>query len=123
LRLRPRKLAKIGQLVLQRGEWHDRQLVSAGWIEQSTAPVIPGEGMLFNGGKVAYGYQWWIGRSSIHGRDIDWIVGSGGGGQRLYIVPSEDLVVAVTEGSYGKPLEGLSGSTAINQVLSAAISR
>jgi CubicO group peptidase (beta-lactamase class C family) len=79
-----------------------------------------GEGnYLFNNGRFAYGYHWWIGRSSAGGRDIEWIVGSGFGGQRLYIVPSEKLVIASYEGSYGKPLQGLAGSTALTQVLSA----
>jgi CubicO group peptidase (beta-lactamase class C family) len=120
LRLTIRDLAKIGQLVLERGKWGGRQVVSAGWIESSSAPIMRGEGnYLFNNGRFAYGYHWWIGRSSAGGRDIEWIVGSGFGGQRLYIVPSEKLVIASYEGSYGKPLQGLAGSTALTQVLSA----
>lgn len=82
LRLRPRDLAKIGQLLLARGSWHGRQIVSAAWIDQSLSARIAGEGMPFNGyeGMSAYGYQWWIGRSSVGKREVGWAAGVGWGG-------------------------------------------
>ena len=97
LRLRARDLAKIGQLVLDRGLWHGRQIISAKWIAASTAPRINGEGIFF------YGYLWWLGRFLVEGREIRWVAGVGNGGQRLYIVPRLDLVVAVNAGAYSAP--------------------
>lgn len=97
LRLRPRDLAKIGQLVLNGGRWLDRQIVSADWIAQSTSPQINGESIFF------YGYLWWLGRFLVERREIRWVAGFGNGGQRVYIVPELDLVVAVTAGAYGAP--------------------
>ena len=42
LRIRPRDAAKIGQLVLNKGEWAGRQIVSSEWIEQSIPAALPG---------------------------------------------------------------------------------
>jgi len=97
LRLRPRDLAKLGQLVLDRGMWRGKQIVSADWITESTTPQINGESIFF------YGYLWWLGRFLVERREIRWIAGFGNGGQRVYVVPEMDLVVAVNAGAYGEP--------------------
>jgi CubicO group peptidase (beta-lactamase class C family) len=94
LRLRPRDMAKIGQIVLTGGRWNDRQIVSKAWIETSTAPKLKAtDGQ-------SYGYLWWLGRTRVNGRDIQWVGALGRGGQSIRIVPELDLVVAVTAGYY-----------------------
>jgi CubicO group peptidase (beta-lactamase class C family) len=98
LRLRPRDLAKIGQLVLERGKWHGRQIVSSSWIEDSTTPRLSGKGAMFDRpeGITSYGYLWWLGRSPPEHSERDMIVGAGNGGQRVVIVPSLSAVVVTT---------------------------
>ena len=92
LRLRPRDLAKIGQLILQHGVWNGKQVVPAWWIDTATKPQING----------FYGYQFWVGRSgSVH-----WVAAVGLGGQRLFIVPDLDLVVVTNAGLYQSDLQG-----------------
>jgi CubicO group peptidase (beta-lactamase class C family) len=94
LRMRPRDMAKIGQLVLSGGRWNDTQIVSKAWIETSTAPKIEATGGQF------YGYLWFLGRSLFNGREVLWDGALGRGGQSIRIVPELDLVVAVTAGYY-----------------------
>jgi CubicO group peptidase (beta-lactamase class C family) len=112
LRLRPRDLAKIGQLVLAHGMWNGQQIVSAAWIEASTKPRLNAYGMYL------YGYYWWLGRSLFDGRQIDWIAGRGYGGQRLIIVPSEDLVMVVMAGRYDtSPLQEIASLSVLNRAV------
>ena len=122
LQLRPRDLAKIGQLVLDHGDWHGRRMVSAAWIKEMTAPQVPPGSLSGAAGAYSYGYLWWLGRSATQDSDIDWVAGFGWGGQRLYVVPSQDLVVAVIAGvRMGGASQDLAGDAALNDfVLPAA---
>ncbi len=94
LRLRPRDLAKLGQLVLNRGLWGDRQLVPEAWLAESFEARAEVEGGL------EYGYHWWLGR--LRGDGARWVAGFGNGGQRLAIFPSLDLAVVVLAGHYNQ---------------------
>ncbi|MHC2461919.1 serine hydrolase domain-containing protein [Bradyrhizobium embrapense] len=94
LRLRPRDMAKIGQLVLAGGRWNGRQIVPKAWIESSTAPKLKASE------HQQYGYLWWLGRSQSNGRAVQWVGALGRGGQSIRIVPELDLVVVVTGGYY-----------------------
>lgn len=119
LRLRPRDVAKIGQLVLNRGIWRGRRVVSSEWIEQMIAPhvVLP---------HVKYGYLWWLDRRPIDGRDVDVVKAIGWGGQYLDVIPSLDLVLVVTAGLYdfnGSSHQGLAADAALEMVLHAAADR
>jgi CubicO group peptidase (beta-lactamase class C family) len=92
--LRPRDMAKIGQLVLGRGRWNGAQVVSETWIDAATAPQIK---TIYGD---PYGYQFWLGASSISGRQLDWVAARGQGGQWIVIIPTLDLVVVMTAGNY-----------------------
>lgn len=99
-RMIPREMAKIGQLMLNRGVWNGERLLSEEWIDKST--IKQGE-ML---GGVDYGYLWQRGWSYI-GRDLVtayWA--SGNGGQYIIVLPDDGLVVVFTGGNYDSPLAG-----------------
>lgn len=86
LEMKPRDMAKIGQLMLQNGVWDGQQIVSADWVKEATAAkisetIIPGAG---------YGYNWWI-RPDIQG-----YFAAGVDGQLIYILPNQNMVVVFT---------------------------
>jgi CubicO group peptidase (beta-lactamase class C family) len=115
LRLRPRDAAKIGQLVLNRGQWNGRQIVSADWIAQSITPRFQAVG--YFGSTLFYGYQWWMGRSLAGDREIKWVGAFGWGGQRIFIVPELDLVMMTTAAQYGQPKEGLAAMDILTNIV------
>lgn len=72
----------------------------------------------------AYGYYWWLDTTTIAGRQVDLVEALGWGGQNLYVVPSLDLIIAVTAGVYdydGKGPLGLADDTARDMALRAAL--
>ena len=97
LRMRPRDLAKVGQLVLDGGRAGERQVVPADWLAASFEPRVPSVEEL------AYGYQWWLWPRESRGDGRRWMAAFGNGGQRLTIMPHLDLVLVVTAGNYNQP--------------------
>lgn len=115
LRLRPRDLAKLGQLLVGGGTWNGRRVVPGDWIAESTQPRINTDGLFF------YGYQWWLGRSLWRGRSLDWVAGIGLGGQRVFAIPELDLVVAVNSGHYDSGLQGVIPLALLNRFVLPAV--
>jgi CubicO group peptidase (beta-lactamase class C family) len=115
LRLRPRDMAKLGQLMLTDGQWNGRRVLPTGWAVESAKPRINGDGLFF------YGYQWWLGRSFINGRELDWVAAFGVGAQRVYVVPALDLVFAITTGHYDDSLGYTIASAILNRVVLPAV--
>jgi CubicO group peptidase (beta-lactamase class C family) len=119
LRLRPRDLAKLRQLVLKGGVWHGRQIISA--LDQAHDCFAKPRGSWFSFAR-SYGYLWWQGQSLIGNHKVEWVGALGSGGQRLYVVPTLNLVVAVTANGGSPAPESLAGDTALNSfVLPAAL--
>ena len=89
---------------------------SASYVDAAIAPQINGQGLFF------YGYQFWLGRSFVSEREIDWAAAVGLGGQRIFVVPALDLVAVVTAGLYNDNLQGSVPFVILNRyVLPAAL--
>lgn len=85
--LRPRDLAKIGQLALNGGAWKGQQLVSPGWITEATQVHA-------NQNEGPYGYYWWI------RPDFGGFMAAGHGGQFAYVIPAKNLLIVMTANPY-----------------------
>jgi CubicO group peptidase (beta-lactamase class C family) len=99
LYLKPRDMAKIGQLYLQQGNWNGKQIVSPQWVQESTAISVQlpiDYGPAFQ--NIGYGYQWWHGRFAYG--DTDTIYAAGWGGQFIFIMPEIKTVVVTTGSNY-----------------------
>lgn len=102
LALRPRDMAKIGQLLLQNGRWNGQQLVSSMWIQQATS-----EHTHIDKANKSYGYLWWRTSAPYQGRTVQVIYAGGNGGQFIFVTPELDLVAVFTGGNYNSPKAGL----------------
>jgi CubicO group peptidase (beta-lactamase class C family) len=105
LRLTPRDLARIGVMILGGGQWNGRQVIPADWLAASFTPAIS----MPDGRQ--YGYQWYLGavpRNDGNGgvRPERIISAIGNGGQRMFLLPRLDLVVAITAGNYNAMNQG-----------------
>jgi len=91
LQLRPRDMAKLGQLFLQRGRWGERQILSESWVHTATDNHVE---RTVN--KDHYGYAWWV-----KGEDRPGMFEAvGRGGQRINVWPLKDVVTVFTGGGF-----------------------
>ncbi|MGX7672888.1 serine hydrolase domain-containing protein [Plantactinospora sp. DSM 117369] len=111
LRLTPRDLARIGELVLAGGAWDGRRIVPAGWLDTMFRPRLP------TGWGGEYGYHWYL--ETIAGHRV--VSGIGNGGQRLIVLPGLDLAVAITAGNYDDPDQWRTPVTLLERVVLPAL--
>jgi len=88
-----RDIAKIGQLLLNKGKWDGQQIISEKWLEASTTPHTKISGL-------DYGFLWW--RIPFQGNQklLTAICATGNGGQYLMLFPELDMMAVFTGGAY-----------------------
>jgi CubicO group peptidase (beta-lactamase class C family) len=90
--LRPRDMAKIGLLFLEKGNWKGKSVISPAWVDASTGE----QGVYKN-----YGYLWWRSAAYANDKTYRFYSARGFGGQRITVIPGLDMVVVATSGYYG----------------------
>jgi len=99
LYLRPRDMAKIGLLMLNKGLWNGKRIVSSEWVEMSGENNLrlPGP---FDG----YGYLWWKQSFLKDNMSLQTYFSSGNGGQDIFIIPAKNMVLVFTTGNVNTSL-------------------
>jgi len=109
--MRPRDMAKFGQMCLNKGLWRNQRIVSEKWLAESTRFHVDTEyGM-------EYGYLWWRGRQEINDQQIEAFWAQGNGGQVIFICPPLDMVAVFTGGNFNSILEFQFMGMLINYIL------
>ncbi len=112
--LRPRDLARLGQLYLQNGISGNTKILSADWVRESTQPQFSWRSTFGALQNFTYAYLWWVEQASQTA-----FFGWGWGGQFLYVVPDLDLVVVTTTNWRGVSEDG--GHQALEQAALSVI--
>lgn len=91
LAVKTEDIARFGQLYLQKGKWHSRQVVPESWVAEATSKHISNGDNPASDWAQGYGYQFWRCR---HGA----FRGDGAFGQYCVVLPEQDAVLAITSG-------------------------
>lgn len=94
-RMSARDMARFGLLYLNNGRWKEKQIIPAGWIQESIRPFTEDLGNFEDRG--SYGYLWWV-SDGINGQPMYYA--SGSGGQRICVLPQSRLVFVHTVNTY-----------------------
>lgn len=95
-RITARDMARFGLLMLNDGQWEDKQIIPGDWVKESTR--YHSDAALY--GVDGYGYMWWVARDHNkypHLPNVDIPEGSysarGAGGHIILVIPEFDMVV------------------------------
>lgn len=93
-----RDMARLGLLMLRRGQWKGTQMIPADWVDESTRAYTPVTEMnpgRRREGPFGYGYLWWVWDGPhATGAYKGAYAGHGAIGQHITVMPALDLVVA-----------------------------
>jgi CubicO group peptidase (beta-lactamase class C family) len=92
---KPRDMAKLGQLYLNKGTWEGKRIVSEAWVKTATTAQAP-LGRAFGHD---YGYLWHIKNMEYKGREVRVFFANGYQGQAIFVSPDADLVCVITADS------------------------
>jgi CubicO group peptidase (beta-lactamase class C family) len=117
LSITTRDEAAIGELMLDDGVVQERRILNHDWIAHSLASQVA----ISDSDPYAdfYGYMWYTKAEAVGSHKIGVHFASGNGGNKIYIVPSLHLVLAITSSAYNQGYGQRRSQDILLRVLSA----
>lgn len=85
----PRDYARLGQLILNKGEWQGKQIISKNYLRE----CFTAADLTWNDKPLSkYGLHWWL----LNYRDLDITYARGIAGQYIITIPAHNLVIVRT---------------------------
>jgi CubicO group peptidase (beta-lactamase class C family) len=100
LSITTRDEARIGELYLDSGNFDGHQIIDDAWVKKSVTNQIK----ISTGDQYAdyYGYMWYSKEEQVGDHTVLVNFASGNGGNKIYVIPSLDMVVAITSSAYNQ---------------------
>jgi len=126
IRLTAQDLARLGLLMLNKGNWNGKQVIDSAWVYESTRYHSDATSFASSG----YGYMWWVARDfnkfpAFTGVDVPegTYSAQGAGGHYLVIFPDYDMIVVhrVDTDISGNRVSGKDFGTLLKMILDARI--
>ncbi|MGB2987308.1 MAG: serine hydrolase, partial [Phycisphaerae bacterium] len=92
IRMSARDMARFGLLFLNKGKWNGEQILSSGWVRESTRSHS-------DAGDSGYGYMWWVPRAQPFAR-LKMFSALGVGRQSIDVLPGADMVFVLRTNTY-----------------------
>jgi CubicO group peptidase (beta-lactamase class C family) len=121
LSITTRDEAAIGQLMLSDGVVNGRRILSHGWIAKSLASQVA----ISDSDPYAdfYGYMWYTKAEPVGDHRVEVHFASGNGGNKIYVIPSLHMVLAITSSAYGQGYGQRRSQEILLKILAATASK
>lgn len=110
--------AKLGMLITNEGKWDNQQIINPDYIKSLINSKNLSVSDWFSLAD-SYGMFWYKSSRTFGGEKIDYMFGSGIGGNHLIVVPKEKMVIALTSSAYGQRYQHGRSFAIMSKILNA----
>lgn len=110
--------AKLGLLVLNKGQWEGQPIIASDYMEE----LINSQNFSVSDWFFAadsYGMMWYKSKRTFGNYTFEYLFASGSGGNHLIVVPDQNMVIALTSSAYGPGYGQGRSYTILSMILAA----